>query len=373
MKRYEEHFQERLPRFFWTDNTRSDAANLYCVLSSLEQVLEDATHCMARYFDAIPDSHPLKGDKGTLRNHLLQHARKKLTLKEINAKPNSCWNIHCRRTIPSKEVLATRMDAVMRKYELGGNGNNGDRTLVTLELQKVHENQLKLVRAGALSDPLGVEDMYYDVSKPGSMPQFKSIRGTSKLEGYHKHLNSLFSGGNCSPELADALLTIFNYRWNITCGITNRGDPDFRMNDHFLLEEMQAVCRQMGWPDPFPEWKKAPPTKERFGADNLPPEVREALEMAAALEEPGATERDREAVALEEILERQALAKQARDAEGPVSPPSDQTRAPPLSTSKQSRAVPAPRSEQSPEMFALPSDLPCAQLAPPSDQTRASR
>eukprot|EP00243_Klebsormidium_subtile_P000970 TRINITY_DN115_c0_g1_i2.p2 TRINITY_DN115_c0_g1~~TRINITY_DN115_c0_g1_i2.p2 ORF type:complete len:231 (+),score=56.25 TRINITY_DN115_c0_g1_i2:1168-1860(+) len=166
MKRYEEHFQDRLPRFFWTDNTHSDAANLSKVISSLEQVLEDATHCMARYFDAIPDSHPLKGDfmrdlsramfvikagdKENLRTHLLQHARKKLTAKEITAKPDRYWNTHCRRTIPKKEVLAARMDAVLKKYEVGGNACDGD-PLVTGELNEVHERQMKLVWAEALS------------------------------------------------------------------------------------------------------------------------------------------------------------------------------------------------------------------------------
>lgn len=155
--------------------------------------------------------------------------------------------------------------------------------------------------------------MYYDVSKPGCMPQFKSVRGTSKLEGYHKHLNSLFAGGNCSPELADALLTIFNYRWNITCGITNRGERDYGMFDHFLLEEMQKVCLEMGWPDPFPEWKKAPSTTERFGADNLPPEVREALEAAAATSVASVDgEEDPEAAAQEALFEEQTLTRLAQ-------------------------------------------------------------
>ncbi|GAQ90826.1 hypothetical protein KFL_006900010 [Klebsormidium nitens] len=398
MKRYEENFQDR-----WAN--LGTIRNSYTLCHGTGDFMRDLSRAMFVI---------KAGDKESLRNHLLQRARKKLTAKEIAAKPDRYWNTHCRRTIPKKELLAARLDAVLKKYEIGGNACDGD-PLVTRELNEVHERQMKLVWAGALSDPLGVEEMYYDVSKPGCMPQFKSVRGTSKLEGYHKHLNSLFAGGNCSPELADALLTIFNYRWNITCGVANRGDQDYSMHDHFLLEEMQKVCRDMGWPDPFPEWKKAPPTAERFGADNLPPEVREALEAAAAIGEPAPTEDDLEAVAVEELLEQQALAKQGRDAGGRVAPPPPRAvalatcpplrpvagaAAPPLQAGERAAGPPlqpnvhvpppppnqlraqlptpsdqpqpflAPRPEQSPEILPPPIDQCHPQLAPPSAQTR---
>lgn len=90
------------------------------------------------------------GDKEILRDHLLKHARKKLSPQEINTKPDSYWNTHCRRTIPEKEVLAARMEAVIQKYARGGNAVNND-PLVTVELWQVHERQMKLVQAGALS------------------------------------------------------------------------------------------------------------------------------------------------------------------------------------------------------------------------------
>ncbi len=59
-----------------------------------------------------------------------------------------------------------------------------------------------------------------------------AIRGTSKLEGYHKHLNRLLTCGNIGPELAGALVCHFNGRWNICRGIENNGDPDYGMFDH---------------------------------------------------------------------------------------------------------------------------------------------
>lgn len=90
------------------------------------------------------------GDKTVLREYLLKHGRRKLSPKEINTKPNSYWNGHCRRTIPQPEELAARLEAVMQKYVLAGNAVNGD-PLVTQELGEVHGRQMKLVRDGVLS------------------------------------------------------------------------------------------------------------------------------------------------------------------------------------------------------------------------------
>ncbi len=73
--------------------------------------------------------------------------------------------------------------------------------------------------------------MYFMVTR-GNKLVWIAIRGTSKLEGYHKHLNRLLTCGNIGPELAGALVCHFNGRWNICRGIENNGDPDYGMFDH---------------------------------------------------------------------------------------------------------------------------------------------
>jgi hypothetical protein len=63
------------------------------------------------------------------------------------------------------------------------------------------------------TDPLPVEKMYIKVEQSeGRMPKYIAIRGTSQLEGYHKHLIDLLVGYNYSSLLAGALITMFNFR-----------------------------------------------------------------------------------------------------------------------------------------------------------------
>lgn len=167
------------------------------------------------------------------------------------------------------------------------------------------------------ADPLAVEDMYIDVSREGCIPRFINVRGCSKLEGYHRHLNALLSGGNYSPELAGALIALFNYRWNYDCAVRNKGAVDRGMYDHWLLEEMQATCARMGWPNPCPEWRLAPPTQERFGVDSVSSEMWAAMTSKEDFDE-SLESLDEEATALEIVLEEQRL--RALDVTGKYNP-----------------------------------------------------
>lgn len=54
--------------------------------------------------------------------------------------------------------------------------------------------------------------MYIVVEREGRMIKFVCKRGTSQLEGYHKHLADLLVGTNYSALLAGALITMRNYR-----------------------------------------------------------------------------------------------------------------------------------------------------------------
>ena len=74
--------------------------------------------------------------------------------------------------------------------------------------------------------------MYYQVVSSGGKVRWIAVRGTSKLEGIHKHFNKLWTCGNIGPVLAGALICHFTGRWNIDRGIDNRGDIDYGMYDH---------------------------------------------------------------------------------------------------------------------------------------------
>ncbi len=85
--------------------------------------------------------------------------------------------------------------------------------------------------------------MYYQVQISKHKVKWMAIRGTSKLEGYHKHLNRLLTCGNITPELAGALICHFNGRWNIDRGVENKGETDYGMYDHRCVLPLIYSCK----------------------------------------------------------------------------------------------------------------------------------
>ena len=71
--------------------------------------------------------------------------------------------------------------------------------------------------------------MYYNIAKPGKPPKYICLRGSSKLEGYHRHMNALFTGPNNSCEFVGAVCNERNSRHNARAGTKNGGDPDYGM------------------------------------------------------------------------------------------------------------------------------------------------
>lgn len=63
-----------------------------------------------------------------------------------------------------------------------------------------------------VADPWEVDKMYIVIVRDGHKIKFICIRGTSQLEGYHKHLADLLVGTNYSALLGWALITMRNYR-----------------------------------------------------------------------------------------------------------------------------------------------------------------
>lgn len=84
----------------------------------------------------------------------------------------------------------------------------------------------------ASADPLPPHLMYYQVKSANGKVRWIAIRGTSKLEGLHKHFNKLLTCGNIGCELAGVLICHWSGRWNIDRGIQNKGDVDYGMYDH---------------------------------------------------------------------------------------------------------------------------------------------
>ena len=76
------------------------------------------------------------------------------------------------------------------------------------------------------ADPMGASLMYHVVPGTNKL-RVIAVRGSNKLEGFHKHFNRLLSSGNTSPELAGPLMCHFVGDWNIDRAFYNIGDPDY--------------------------------------------------------------------------------------------------------------------------------------------------
>jgi hypothetical protein len=122
------------------------------------------------------------------------------------------------------------------------------------------------------ADPLPVDGMYIKVSEEGEMIKYLCLRGTSQLEGYHAHLNALLKGSNYSPRMADALIKLFNFRFSVTAGVSNRGQPNFGMFNFPLLQAVKDLCIKKEWADPIPQFQplQYPNTPETFGIKDAP-------------------------------------------------------------------------------------------------------
>ncbi len=134
------------------------------------------------------------------------------------------------------------------------------------------------------ADPMELEAMYYNRSQNPAKPEWITVRGSSKLEGYHPHLHACLPGTNYSPYLADAIITLFNFSWNYKRSVTNAGQEDHGFPDLWMLEQMQQLCHHRKWSYELPSWQSAPAcTVEKFGLEFVPHESLLILAEAEAM------------------------------------------------------------------------------------------
>ena len=120
------------------------------------------------------------------------------------------------RQIPNPSELRSAIDAVIAEFGLIAHDEELG-PLFTDKVQKELDNLLSHVDKGCLSDPDLV--MYYrDING-----KLLSLRGSSGLEGFHKHLRRLINGARLSPAVLDAIIIDFIHRWNIKAAVKNGG------------------------------------------------------------------------------------------------------------------------------------------------------
>jgi len=117
------------------------------------------------------------------------------------------------RRIPEPALLEERVQRVINTCANVKDAKTGE-IFFSKETWKVHNNFLKKIRAGTVSD-MPDFDYYYTTTNASGNQTLWCIRGTSQLEGFHKHLRHIFPGFHTSSLLSTLLLAMFVYRWNI--------------------------------------------------------------------------------------------------------------------------------------------------------------
>ena len=134
---------------------------------------------------------------------------------------------HCRRHMREnaemrRMLLATHHTfSAVRPYK--------GRNLMKVGFYKALLALLIHVDKSCLSDPDPlVQPIHLDLGpisdEPNAPHRYLTMRGTSALEGFHRHLVQMLVGDYCSPEFADAILFPYIHRWNMQRRISYGGE-----------------------------------------------------------------------------------------------------------------------------------------------------
>ena len=118
-----------------------------------------------------------------------------------------------------------------------------DEFFFSRETWKAYFDFIGHVKKGCVSDKPGFNYYYYSTTD-GEKSTLYCIRGTSKLEGFHKHLRQILPAMHSSPLLALCLLAVFVHRWNHDRAVERGLIPEeFEgVYCHDIIHDMQAMC-----------------------------------------------------------------------------------------------------------------------------------
>lgn len=211
------------------------------------------------YSNAMFEFNPTKLEE--LENHMRESG---MTNVEIDCARyyNSRLYLNCvDRSIPSPRLLYYRVRAVFCLYG-SMKDSKSNRPLFNDKAWEKACNILKEIRMGLYSDPPGVE-MYYKKLKPSGevkknkygMDIIECMRGTNKVETYHKNLMVTFGNWHTGPEMTTVLLAERRLRHNQKT--SERRRKDFPKVGHFnpwdvdliqnLVRENHGVILYPGW------------------------------------------------------------------------------------------------------------------------------
>mmetsp|Transcript_3788 Transcript_3788/g.9053 ORF Transcript_3788/g.9053 Transcript_3788/m.9053 type:complete len:328 (-) Transcript_3788:146-1129(-) len=123
-----------------------------------------------------------------------------------------------------------------------------------------HAKFRALAKGGWLSDPAATAEVFPihiavgDPLPKSGLQRYRSLRGTSHLEGYHSHLHKATRDApNHGPTLAAALLGDLNHRFSIDSASKNvRGEMYYDCYTPWILDQINVIYEVYKQPIPYP-------------------------------------------------------------------------------------------------------------------------
>jgi hypothetical protein len=209
------------------------------------------------------------------------------------------------RLIPSPTILEERLTSVV-KFIANVKDHKTGEPLFSKESWKVYRQLMTHIRKGCVSDEKNV-NYYYYTTKPNGRQVLHCCRGTSQLEGFHRHLRDILKATHSSPLLAVCLLSVFVHRWNHDRA-TERSIISERYRnyyEHEVIHDMQ-ISADLTMQEQFFGDLLNPNDFVSTGETSYTPIVRRALQLI----EPSVQEDDPELAFINEAMG--AMARPAR-------------------------------------------------------------
>jgi hypothetical protein len=152
------------------------------------------------------------------------------------------------RVIPEPNILLHRVKSAILFVANVRCAKSGE-PLFSKESWKLYFDFVRHIKRGCVSDMPNF-DYYYYTTNPSGKQKLHCVRGTSKLEGFHKHLKDMFSACHASPLLAVCLLAVFVHRWNHDRAVERGLIPERYAGfyQHVIIHEMQLASAEFDQP-----------------------------------------------------------------------------------------------------------------------------
>jgi hypothetical protein len=192
-----------------------------------------------------------------LAEHLTGQRKSRFYQKPNEAKKEAIRRMHCpgakvlgdiERVIPKPDILLGRVKSAILFVANIRCAKSGE-PLFSKESWKLYFDFVRHIKRGCVSDMPNFDYYYYTTSMSGKQ-KLNCVRGTSQLEGFHKHLHDMFRACHASPLLAVCLLAVFVHRWNHDRAVERGLIPERYAGfyQHEIIHEMQLVSAEFDQP-----------------------------------------------------------------------------------------------------------------------------